>query len=140
MKNKKLNLKTQNRKTASASVECGLAVILAIWLETSKKRKALQTDNRRTDGQTDYFLSLQNNGNRPYAADNQDIAPEFFPLRDNIFLANMKSSFFLDTELNSVFSTTYPMGTPGVAGPQQPLFVVTIDISQNNCVNGEERL
>ena len=28
------------------------------------------------------------------AADNQDIAPEFFPLRDNIFLANVKSSFF----------------------------------------------
>ena len=45
------------------------------------------------------FLSLQNNGNRPYAADNQDIAPEFFPLRDNIFLANVKSSFFPEIEI-----------------------------------------
>ena len=45
------------------------------------------------------FLSLQNNGNRPYGADNQDIAPEFFPLRDNIFLANVKSSFFPEIEI-----------------------------------------
>ena len=49
-------------------------------------------------------MSLQNNGKRPYAADNQDIAPEFFPLRDNIFLANVKSSFFPETELKfSIF-------------------------------------
>ena len=50
------------------------------------------------------FLSLQNNGYRPYAAYNQDIAQEFFPLRDNIFLANVKSSFFPETELKfSIF-------------------------------------
>ena len=37
-------------------------------------------------------------------ADNQDIAPEFFPLRDNIFFANVKSSFFPETELKfSIF-------------------------------------
>ena len=50
-------------------------------------------------------MSLQNNSNRPYGAHLQDKAPEFFPLRGNIFFANVKSSFFPETELKGrVFS------------------------------------
>ena len=49
-------------------------------------------------------MSLQNNSNRAYGAHLQDKSPEFFPLRGNIFFANVKSSFFPETELKgSVF-------------------------------------
>ena len=45
------------------------------------------------------FLSLQNNGYRPYAAYIQDKAPEPFPLRNSLFWLNMKSSFIPEAEL-----------------------------------------
>ena len=45
------------------------------------------------------FLSLQNNGNRPYAAYIQDKAPGPFPLRNSLFWLNLKSSFIPEAEL-----------------------------------------
>ena len=39
----------------------------------------------------------------------QDSALEFFPLRDNIFFANVKSSFFPETDKKGSVFTTAPI-------------------------------
>ena len=46
-----------------------------------------------------FFLSLQKNSNRPYAAYIQDKAPGPFPLRNSLFWLNMESSFIPEAEL-----------------------------------------
>ena len=46
----------------------------------------------------------------------QDSALEFFPLRDNFFFANVRSSFFPETEINCSVFTTAP---PFIAWKQQ---------------------